>query len=256
MDTLFRHFWWKSDCTWGDLPLSPKRDKTGRPCSTHANSFFVFTEKTITRWEGKADTQTGMLLASQKRNVRSKFWWFTEFCNSHYVSHFAAFFIVARAKISIAESCILFLVVSTGCFTSAIWFTQERIWVGNKLFVECGNLMRQARLNRALLIQKHYKKVHSQRSWRILHRVTPNPPEWVLDRCGNDPSAGSPTDTLLRLHLPLNVNVWLTSHGSVPNEGDIATVRETHGYIQSVGATGGVYKGQGRNQCKLMTCVY
>ena len=23
-------------------------------------------------------------------------------------------------------------------------------------------------------------------------------------RCGNDPSAGSPTETLLRLHLPLN----------------------------------------------------
>ena len=29
------------------------------------------------------------------------------FCNSHYVSHFAAFFIVARAKISVAESCVL-----------------------------------------------------------------------------------------------------------------------------------------------------
>ena len=26
-------------------------------------------------------------------------------------------------------------------------------------------------------------------------------------RCGNDPSAGSPTETLLRLHLPLNVEV-------------------------------------------------
>ena len=26
-------------------------------------------------------------------------------------------------------------------------------------------------------------------------------------RCGNDPSAGSPTETLLRLHLPLNDEV-------------------------------------------------
>jgi hypothetical protein len=26
------------------------------------------------------------------------------FCNSHYISHFAAFFIVARTKISVAES--------------------------------------------------------------------------------------------------------------------------------------------------------
>ena len=30
---------------------------------------------------------------------------------------------------------------------------------------------------------------------------------FVLKRCGNDPSAGSPTETLLRLHLPLNDEV-------------------------------------------------
>ena len=29
----------------------------------------------------------------------------------------------------------------------------------------------------------------------------------LLERCGNDPSAGSPTETLLRLHLPLNDEV-------------------------------------------------
>ena len=51
-------------------------------------------------WERRAPR------ATQERNLRSKIWWFTEFCNSHYVSHFAAFFIVARTKISIAKSCI------------------------------------------------------------------------------------------------------------------------------------------------------
>src|ERR1700744_6613616 len=40
------------------------------------------------------------------RKVRSKIRGFTEFCNSHYVSHFAAFFIEARAKRSRGESCI------------------------------------------------------------------------------------------------------------------------------------------------------
>ena len=40
------------------------------------------------------------------RNMRSKIRWFTEFCNSHYVSHFAAFFIVTGAKISVVESCL------------------------------------------------------------------------------------------------------------------------------------------------------
>ncbi|PHT26709.1 Protein TAR1 [Capsicum baccatum] len=37
-------------------------------------------------------------------NLRSKTRWFTGFCNSHQVSHFATFFIDARAEISVAES--------------------------------------------------------------------------------------------------------------------------------------------------------
>ena len=40
-----------------------------------------------------------------QRNMRSKIRWFTEFCNSHYVSQFAAFFIDARAKRSTVKSC-------------------------------------------------------------------------------------------------------------------------------------------------------
>ena len=37
----------------------------------------------------------------------------------------------------------------------------------------------------------------------------------IVDRCGNDPSAGSPTETLLRLHLPLNDKVWTSSHNQL-----------------------------------------
>ncbi|EGF99320.1 hypothetical protein MELLADRAFT_94730 [Melampsora larici-populina 98AG31] len=61
----------------------------------------------------------------------------------------------------------------------------------------------------------------------------------VRSTCINDPSAGSPTETLLRLLLPLNDQV-----------------RRTFTTIQSVVATGGVYKGQGRNQRMLMTYAY
>ena len=39
-----------------------------------------------------------------ERNMRSKTWWLTELCNSHYVSHFAAFFIDTRAERSTVES--------------------------------------------------------------------------------------------------------------------------------------------------------
>ena len=37
---------------------------------------------------------------------------------------------------------------------------------------------------------------------------------------------------------------------------DSAEIRKLHRTIQSVGATGGVYKGQGRNQRELMTRAY
>ena len=45
---------------------------------------------------------------SRKRSIRSRPYWFTEFCNSQCLSHFAAPFIVVRAETSIAESCICF----------------------------------------------------------------------------------------------------------------------------------------------------
>ena len=53
------------------------------------------------------DTEAGMLSGiSRKRSIRSNPYWFTEFCNSQCLSHFAAPFIVVRAETSIAESCI------------------------------------------------------------------------------------------------------------------------------------------------------
>jgi hypothetical protein len=67
--------------------------------------------KSHTQWRLiRTDTQRGVLSGlSRERNLRSKIWWFTEFCNSHYVSHFAAFFIVTRTKISVAKSCSRFV---------------------------------------------------------------------------------------------------------------------------------------------------
>ena len=71
--------------------------------------------------------------------------------------------------------------------------------------------------------------------------------------CVNDPSAGSPTDTLLRLLLPLSDMVYLTSHLRLK---DLGSPEGSPNHSKSVGATGGVYKGQGRNQHMLMTCAY
>jgi hypothetical protein len=71
----------------------------------------------------------------------------------------------------------------------------------------------------------------------------------------NDPSAGSPTETLLRLLLPLSGKVHETSQAHIQDL-EWSTVRIIHRITQSVGATGGVYKGQGRSQRKLMTHAY
>ena len=52
------------------------------------------------------DTEVGMLSGiSRKHSIRSNLCWFTEFCNSQSLSHFAASFIVVRAEASVAESC-------------------------------------------------------------------------------------------------------------------------------------------------------
>ncbi|CAN6729069.1 unnamed protein product [Malus baccata var. baccata] len=109
------------------------------------------------------------------RNLRSKTRWFTGFCNSHQVSHFATFFIDARAEISVAES--RFDISKTTTHPPA-----HRVrGCGSALF-------------RSDSLAQHAP---------------------VFD---NDPSAGSPTETLLRLLLPLNDKVQWTSRDVAGSE--------------------------------------
>ena len=59
----------------------------------------------------------------------------------------------------------------------------------------------------------------AERSGREAPDKHPQPPERKgKKQFGNDPSAGSPTETLLRLHLPLNDKVKITSRGRRPRE--------------------------------------
>ena len=85
---------------------------------------------------------------------------------------------------------------------------------------------------------------------------TPKTPPKNPNQSLTDPSAGSPTETLLRLLLPLNDKVQPTSPNRAAVASCAAAIRSFHRTIQSVGATGGVYKGQGRNQRRLMTYAY
>jgi len=75
----------------------------------------------------------------------------------------------------------------------------------------------------------------------------------------NDPNAGSPTITLLRLLLPLGTAVSRTSAEEracrEANPG-LPSLRTHNCHTQSVAATGGVYKGQGLIRRGLMTHDY
>ena len=73
-----------------------------------------------------------------------------------------------------------------------------------------------------------------------------------IDLC-NDPSAGSPTETLLRLLLPLSDKIYLTFRDT---DKTAHSPKDSPDHSKSVVATGGVYKGQGLNHRRLMTCDY
>ena len=131
------------------------------------------------------------------RNLRSKTRWFTGFCNSHQVSHFATFFIDARAEISVAES--RYVLSRDRCRPRA---PADRARAGTPLVrvpwrgSRRGLLLRQGGGRGApprVFMGKH---VRGSFCWAGFD---------------NDPSAGSPTETLLRLLLPLNDKVQWTS---------------------------------------------
>lgn len=140
------------------------------------------------------------------RNLRSKTRWFTGFCNSHQVSHFATFFIDARAEISVAES--RYVLSRDRCHPRA---PADRARAGT-------------RLSSCSLARSAPGFVSAPRRPRGGARGVERGAEAPLPGCllrvrgllcwagfDNDPSAGSPTETLLRLLLPLNDKVQWTS---------------------------------------------
>ena len=168
--------------------------------------------------------------------MRSAFCWFSKFCHSQSLSHFAASFIDIRAEASIAKSCknIAFYIFIKG------WLRQINSGKLPKLCAVSTTRQSPRELQETFTALFPFPQVNF---WCY---------KWIFVL--NDPSAGSPTETLLRLLLPLSDKV----HSSFHTETKIrfGAVPSIHRITQSVGATGGVYKGQGRNQHELMTRAY
>ena len=140
------------------------------------------------------------------RNLRSKTRWFAGFCNSHQVSHFATFFIDARAEISVAESRVDYIALQPKVRPAS----QPRPRLGT-VFLDAFGAVGSFTPSRRSEERKF--------SRNLAGRQTVPPPGGQDDTCtvcfgqghDNDPSAGSPTETLLRLLLPLNDKVQWNS---------------------------------------------
>ncbi|KAF2282497.1 hypothetical protein GH714_044020 [Hevea brasiliensis] len=129
------------------------------------------------------------------------------FCNSHQVSHFAAFFIDARAEISVAESRYGSRKRTTRPERERALFRFMFLGASRAGLVVRAAESRRGEAQPASPTFRGDGGPKAPRS-RVCGRVRGS-------FCGagfdNDPSAGSPTETLLRLLLPLNDKVQWTS---------------------------------------------
>lgn len=153
------------------------------------------------------------------RNLRSKTRWFTGFCNSHQVSHFATFFIDARAEISVAESRFRLYIAAKHPRTHRLRGGEcysRSVACSLTLFVPgfCDIRKQRARPDREFFSTGKVRETTDSAGTKsvtksALPRVVIFGSRVVLFWTGidNDPSAGSPTETLLRLLLPLNDKV-------------------------------------------------
>lgn len=119
-------------------PLTPQQAQRFYKCDSNAFCKLIQESLVLSFIKSQrmgTDTQADMLQGlTLQRHMRSKIRWFTEFCNSHYVSQFAAFFIDARAQRSTVKSCriLLFFFLFSTQYKSLIFFKIVEMQRGKK----------------------------------------------------------------------------------------------------------------------------
>ena len=127
---------------------------------------------------------------TQMYNPHSTTKWFTEICKSQCFLHFTISFIVIWTKASIAE------------------FVQQFLnLLGDKQNATAIKTHTDATIMLPSCLKLQHSAMQSPKQYFMIHCV----------ECfhANDPSAGSPTETLLRLLLPLNDKVHEIWHGII-----------------------------------------
>ena len=144
-----------------------------RVSSPHANSCTRCVRCAPDPGDEEMDTEGDALSGvSRKHSMRSSSCWFTEFCKSQCLSHFAAPFIVVRAETSVAENCIS--KEGKGCTDRGLKHLNEN---GNRNEEHPVLLPSSPTIRISLSLSDSQKKVQGKQK-RL---------------CVNDPSAGSPT---------------------------------------------------------------
>ena len=152
----------------------------------HNSSMFRNTKQSTK----KSNTDPGTPSPKWRYRMRSTVCWFTESRNSQCVSQFATSFITTQAKTFTAAKNI---------FDSKLKFAmipKNQIWLWSDNNSEELHRSRRTEKQRCLVYWTH-------------DRIYIN--EWLDSYRANAPSAGSPTETLLRLLLPLSSKVYITS---------------------------------------------
>ena len=169
--------------------------------------------------------------------MRSKSRWFNKFCNSYYIFAFCR--VLHRCENQEVHRWKVYFVC---CFCKLVTLVSKSRRVGVKK-KRVGEAFKKRQLTEERIQLKALKTRFEKKfvCWFVVEI---------------DPSAGSPTETLLRLLLPLDSLVCKVSSAGSERTPKTSWVRLTHQLIQSVGATGGVYKGQGRIHCALMMRAY
>ena len=145
--------------------------------------------------DSEADRPSGI---SRKHRIHSRFYWFTEFCNSQCLSHFAAPFISVQAKTFITEGCKM---IDRGRIPQNIEQEVESVWQKSRADATYAEHAIHPTPT-ALEFPQGAPKLNSSPREDSQTLCT-----MILWMHANDPSAGSPTETLLRLLLPLSDKV-------------------------------------------------
>ena len=118
----------------------------------------------------------------KKRNVRSKIRWFTKFCNSHYLSHFVAFFIDVKIKRFVVESFDFYKFTRTTLIADFAWIFDELKSVNfskqardsskQHRYVNTNEKLKSIRFRLSIMIFSQISRFTSFQNWNAIDHIS------------------------------------------------------------------------------------